>query len=105
MAIFKIFPESDTFIYSEYPTGNAGKDEVIEIAGYKDISGVGRTSRAIVKFSTTEIQSTLNNTVGANAWVSNLDLYLASANELPISHSIYAYPVAESWDNGVGKFG
>ena len=63
MAIYKIFPESDTFIYSEYPSGNAGKDEVIEIAGYTDISGVGRTKRAILKFSTSDIQSTVDSIV------------------------------------------
>ena len=45
MAIYKIFPESDTFIYSETPTANAGRDEILEIGGYRDITGLGRTKR------------------------------------------------------------
>jgi len=37
MAVYRIFPEKDTFIFSE-PTiagtyGNAGKDEILEIGG------------------------------------------------------------------------
>jgi hypothetical protein len=39
MAIYKIFPEKDTFISTEVPTGNAGKDEIIEIGTYLDSSG------------------------------------------------------------------
>ena len=39
MAIYRIFPESDTFIFSEGVKGNAGKDEILEIAGYTDFSG------------------------------------------------------------------
>ena len=34
MAIYRIFPEKDTFLYTEQLTSNAGKDEIIEIAGY-----------------------------------------------------------------------
>ena len=43
MAIYRIFPEKDAFISSEVPTGNAGKDEIIEIGGYSDTTGLGET--------------------------------------------------------------
>jgi hypothetical protein len=33
MAVYRIFPEQDAFIFSEVPT-NAGLDEIVEIGGY-----------------------------------------------------------------------
>lgn len=105
MAIYRIFPESDTFIFSETPTGNAGKDEILEIGGYADISGTGRTKRTLLKFATSEIQDVVNNKIGSNSWNAYIRGYLAQANELPVSHILYAYPISTTWDNGVGKFG
>lgn len=105
MAVYRIFPESDTFIFSETPTGNAGKDEILEIGGYTDISGTGRTKRTLIKFSTSEIQDVVNNKISSNSWTASIRGYLAQANELPVSHTLYAYPVSTTWDNGVGKFG
>lgn len=105
MAVYRIFPESDTFIFSESQKGNAGKDEILEIAGYEDFSGTGRTKRTLIKFSTTEIQNVVNNKIGSNSWNSNVKLYLAEANEVPVSFEVYGYPISTTWDNGVGKFG
>jgi len=105
MAIYRIFPESDTFIFSENPVGNAGKDEILEVGGYGDISDTGRAKRTLLKFSTTEIQNTLNNKVGASPWAANMHLYLAQASELPINFTLYGYPVSTTYTNGVGKFG
>ncbi len=104
MAVYKLFPESDSFIYTEEVQGNAGLDEIIEIGGYP-VSSVGQTSRAIIKFSTEEIQDVVDNKVGSNAFSSSLKLYLASAYELPTSYSLYAYPIYDTITNGVGKFG
>lgn len=106
MAVYRIYPEKDTFIFSE-PTvagtyGNAGRDEVLEIGGYPDANSVGRSNRAIVQFSTTDITNTLNTKVTGN-WSSSLHLYLAEAGELPQSYTLYAYPVSQSWINGTGK--
>ena len=50
MAVYRIFPQQDAFIYSETPTANAGLDEILEIGGYADISGIGETSRMLVQF-------------------------------------------------------
>lgn len=104
MAVYRIFPESDTFLFTEQVTGNAGLDEIVEIGGYP-VLGTGHTSRALVKFKTSDIQSVLNNKVGANTFSASLHLYLAEAYELPQTYSLYAYPVYESWNVGVGKFG
>lgn len=106
MAVYRIYPEKDTFIFSE-PTvagtyGNAGRDEILEIGGYPDANAVGRTNRALVKFSTTDIISTLNSKV-TGSWSSSLHLFLAEAGELPQTYTLYAYPVSQSWINGTGK--
>lgn len=104
MAIYRIFPEKDTFIYTEAVRGNAGLDEIIEIGGYP-VSQVGQTSRALLKFSSDDIANVVNNTVGNNSYSASIHLSLASAYELPFGYSIHAYPVYDNWVGGVGKFG
>jgi len=104
MAVFKIFPEADTFLYTEEATGNTGLDEILEIGGYP-VSEIGQAARMVVKFSTEDIQNTLNNKVTTDTFESSLKLYLAAGYELPHSFSIYTYPVYDSWRYGVGKYG
>jgi len=59
MAIYRIFPEKDTTIWSEPNTaglyGNAGKDPILTIGGYPDTNYVGRTYRSLIKFKTKDI--------------------------------------------------
>lgn len=108
MAVYKIFPEKDAFIHSASTTANTGKDEILEINGYPNTSGTGITSRTLIQFSSTEIDSVINNEIGNTNFTSSIKLYLAEAGELPIGYSIYGYPVystAAEWDNGKGKYG
>jgi hypothetical protein len=110
MAIYRIFPEKDTFIYTEQTTGNAGKDEIVEIGGYPSITdGTGQAARILVKFSDTEIDDVVNNEISSTDFSSSLKMYLADASELPVDYTLYAYPIytggTGEWDNGVGKFG
>ena len=86
MAIYRIFPENDTFIFTENVTGNAGLDEINEIGGYP-VAGVGQASRIIVKVKTDDIKTTINNKVGANPFTASLHLSLASAYELPQAYT------------------
>jgi len=104
MAVYRIFPEKDTFISSEVPTGNAGKDEIVEIGGYMDTTGLGQTNRILVQYSTSEIQDVIANKV-TGSYSASLAFYLADAYEIPVNYTLYAYPVSGAWDNGVGKFG
>jgi len=105
MAVYRIFPEKDTFISTEVPTGNAGKDEIIEIGTYLDTSGVRQISRLIVQYNTSEIQDVITNKIGISNYSASIRLNLADAYELPINYSINAYPIYGTWDGGVGKFG
>lgn len=104
MAVYKLFPNKDTFIYTEVPIGNAGYDEMIELGSYP-INEIGQTERILIQFSTNEITNVIDNIVGSASFSASINLDIASAYEIPVSHSIYAYPVYEYWDGGVGKYG
>ena len=104
MAVYRIFPENDTFIYTEDIQGNAGRDEVLELGGYP-VAATGQTSRMLFKYNTTQIQNVVDSKIGSNPFQANLHVYLASAYEIPQSLTINAYPTYQSWVNGVGKFG
>ena len=106
MALYRLFPEKDTYISSEPSIGgvfgNAGRDEIIEIGGYFDVNITGRANRALLQFKTTEIQDTINNKVSGPISAS-LNLKLANASELPKSITLSAFPISSSWENGLGK--
>jgi len=102
MAVVKIFPEKDTFITSEVPTANAGKDEILEIGRYDSISGQSSISRMLVKYSTEEISETLS---GISEYSASLKFYLADAYEVPTELRIESYLISGAWDNGTGKYG
>lgn len=104
MAVYRIFPESDSFIFTENVLGNAGLDEINELGGYP-VAGIGQTSRLLFKFKTSDIQKVVNEKVGNTNFTANLHVSLASAYELPQSYNIYGYPVYDSWKPGVGKYG
>jgi hypothetical protein len=104
MAVYKIFPDKDTFIYTEVPIANAGYDEMLEIGGY-NISEVPQMSRILLHFADREVNDVVSNKIGSTEYSASLNLKIATAYETPISHSVYAYPVYEYWDGGVGKYG
>lgn len=114
MAKFKIFPIKDAFISTEKPESNTGRDELLEVGGYP--TGIyGQTNRALIQFDTEEIKQVLTDagvtmpipigdTQGYN-FKANLHLYLNYANALPVGYTVNVHPLAESWEEGVGKFG
>jgi len=104
MAVYRIFPEKDAFISTEVPTGNTGKDEIVEIGGYYDISGTGQANRILVKYSDDDINTAIA-TIGGAGYSASLGMYIADASALPSTVTIHLNAVSQSWDNGVGKFG
>ena len=106
MAVYRIYPEKDTTIWSE-PTvagqyGNAGLDEIIEIRSYPDDDGIGRSSRILTKFKDRDITSAINTKV-SGPYSASLHFSLANINEIPTEYKIEAHPVSSSWDQGTGK--
>jgi hypothetical protein len=62
MAVYKIFPEKDATLYSEYPAMNSGIDEIIEATTSTEIDGgEPAVSRFLIKFNQSEISDILDN--------------------------------------------
>lgn len=111
MAIYKIFPEKDATLYSDYPSTNTGLDEILEIGNIENfLSNSPAVRRALVKFDTTDIQNVINTLFDENSRVNqtysaSLKLYLADATSIPLEYNVETYPVSSSYNMGTGKFG
>ena len=112
MAVYKIFPQQDASLYSEYANMNTGRDEVLEVSSYYK-GTISYVTRTLIQFNSTEISNVLDTYVAATGASTNfsasLRLFLASANELPTEYTIEAWPVyvdgTKSWIVGNGKYG
>jgi len=114
MAKYRIFPIQDAFISTERSTANTGRDELLEVGGYPT-SDSGQTLRSLIKFDEIEIKKVLTEKAGLTypfetdpsliEFKAKLNLALNYANELPINYTLKAHPLAQTWDEGVGKFG
>jgi len=97
MAIYKIFSEKDTFISSNRPTQNFGRDEILEISNLSP-----DTTRTLIQFPQDQIDNVINNIIGGNDFTSFLRLFLAEAT-IPSNYIIQAYPILSNWTNGLGR--
>jgi len=113
------FAERDTTLYERHPDRNSGGDPILELN--KDVSGslflgerLGQTynSRIILDFDSQitalkasiaagEIPPIGNGATSASAYI---NVRAASADTLPNDYTVYAYPVSESWSEGVGDY-
>jgi hypothetical protein len=102
MAIYKLFPEKDTFISKTLSTQNFGRDEILEISNETELTSLNAdVKRSLIQFETSQINNILNNIV-SGSYQSSLRLFLAKAT-IPSNHTIYAYPLSQSWNMGLGK--
>ena len=90
----------DTSIYLQQPTQNTGLDEVLEVSkvyygNLKDIA------RSLIKFDTTPLSQSI---ASGEVTMSSAELILheCESSEIPTDYTIYAYPVSQSWDMGIG---
>ncbi len=63
-------------------------------------------SRALLKFDITTISKSIaNGTISNTGSIKfNLKLIVTEAEELPLSYSIYGYPISQSWEMGNGRY-
>lgn len=101
--IYRIFPEKDATIYSNYPQRNTGIDEILEINANRNPFETSVIARSLIKFSQSEILDIINNKISGSFEV-NLRLFLADANEIPTEYTILCYPVSQSWEMGLGRY-
>ena len=104
MAVYKIYPEKDTTIYSAYPATNTGLDQILEIQNEMSSSNnSAQVSRFLITFPTSQIQDVINNEV-TGAYKTFLKLFIANATTLPDNYTLNFYPVSQSWEEGTGRF-
>jgi hypothetical protein len=107
MAVYKIFAEKDTTLYSDYGTLNSGMDPILELTKNTSLLYPSQSSAArfLIKFADGDISDVVSNYIGTASFSSSLKLYLANSTGLPTDYSIEAYPVSGAWDMGTGRFG
>ena len=111
MAVYKIFAEADTTLYSAYPNQNTGLDEILEVGCRNSqvpsevlAQGAGDDlRRSLIKFNTIEMEPLIT-TINGNPWAAYLRLYLATAENLNTSYNVEVRMVSSSWSMGTGKF-
>lgn len=102
MAVYKLFPSKDAFIYTEEAKANTGYDEILELNTYPK-QAIGQTSRILIQFADSEIDDLIGNIINGSNYTASINLSLASATETFTSYTINAYPLSKAWDEGVGK--
>jgi hypothetical protein len=104
MAVYKIFPEKTSTIYSFYPTLNTGIDEILEISTFESINDTNEVSRALVKFPTGEINYAMG-LVSSSVFAASLNLFVAEAASLPTTFTLEARALSQDWNHGTGRLG
>jgi len=103
MAVYKLFPEKDATLYSEFPVLNTGLDEIIEASTFYN-SVLPQVSRYVIKFSQTEIEDVIDNEIGTKNFQANLRNYIANITGLNAETTLEIYPVSGSWNMGTGRY-
>ena len=107
------FAVKDTFINSgsdnisgeDFQDKNVGQDEILEIKKSFFNREFDFPTRALIQFETSEIESFLSSSdVAAGDYEASLRLYETKGTSgLSETYTIAAYPLSESWEEGVGK--
>jgi hypothetical protein len=105
MAVYKIFPEKSTTLYSFTPTKNTGLDEILELSTFLSINSTNEVSRIAIKFPNDQINDIITNLVSGSEYDAYIKLYLANASSIPLNYTIYSHPISGSWEKGTGRLG
>ena len=85
MAIYKLFPEKDSTLYTQNADMNTGLDEILEASTYL-LNDAAQTSRFLIKFSQDEIDGVYDKHISGSS-ISNLsiisDALLSSLTQNP----------------------
>jgi hypothetical protein len=103
MAVYKIFPEKDATLYSQYPAMNSGIDEIIEATTAEAADGSPTVSRFLVQFPQNEILDIINNKV-TSSFAVYFRTSVAKVTGLAEEVTLINYAVSGAWQNGTGKY-
>lgn len=93
-----ITASKDATVYTLDKTKNTGLDEILTISKHYSKFGEIDDARVFIRFDLDNVPSYVT------ASDVSLCLNLTDGEELPISFSLFAYPVTSSWNMGVGTF-
>ena len=99
-----ITASKDAAIYNEESYQNTGYDEILEVGAYI-VDVTKYKTRSLIKFETSHISQSLaiyNAQSASSLFTASLLLIAIEFNEIPATSTIYAYPVSQSWEEGVG---
>jgi hypothetical protein len=85
----------DASVYLQQPNQNTGLDQILEVSkvyygGTKDIS------RALIKFDISSLHT------GSHIEEASLLLKETKSEEIPLEYTLYAHPISQSWEMGIG---
>ena len=103
MAIYKIFPEKDATLYTEFPSQNTGLDQIIESSMYL-ANSVPQVSRYLIKFPTSQISEMYENKITNGEYTVYLRNFNAVVTGLNADQKLEFYPTWGNWDMGTGRF-
>lgn len=100
MAYYFLTASKDATVYLQQPNQNTGLDQILEVSKvyYGNIKDV---SRALIKFDLNHLSQSI---VDGEVVLSSVNLKLkeTESNEIPLEYTIYAHPISQSWEMGVG---
>ena len=111
------FAERDTTLYEKFPDQNTGIDQILEltkVSSGSKLNGIIQANttntRILLDFGTqiSSITTDVSNGkippigTGINSSSVFLTLKASDASDLPLSYTIKAFPISESWNNGNG---
>ena len=118
MIIF-YYPSKDATVYSgstpgklestDVTTLNTGLDEILEIDKWLPDDGTiplvnkQAVSRAFVQFDYTSLSSSVSDGTITNPTYSLKLFSTDTTTEIPLSYTLEAYPLSQSWEMGIGK--
>jgi hypothetical protein len=103
MAIYKIFPQQDTTLYSSYPSMNTGLDAICEVFNILNIDGNPSVSRYLIQFDNDEIKDIIDK-IGEKEYDVFLRNFIATAQGISLDASLEIRPLAQQWNNGTGHY-
>ena len=103
MAIYKIFPEKDTTLYTEFPNKNTGLDQIIESSTYQS-NATAQVSRYLIKFPTSQITDMYADKIKNGEYKAYLKNFNAVVTGLNLDQKLEFYPISGNWGMGTGRY-
>ena len=103
MAIYKIFPEKDSTLYTEFPNQNTGLDEILEASTYIN-NDTPQVSRYLIKFPSSLMSYLYDEKITNGEYKTYLRNFNAVVTGLNLDQKLEFYPASGNWGMGTGNY-